>query len=326
MDRRVTILMYHFVRDLARSRFPRLKALDVAAFREQLAYIRRHYTVVTVQDVIAAAQGETLPPSACLLTFDDGYADHFSYVFPLLDEYGWQGAFFPAVAAVAEDRVLDVNKIQFALAAADTPSEIAALVKNRLDAERPRYGLEPTEALFKKYSGMSRYDTPETTFVKRVLQRGLPEPLRSQLVDEVFHRFVSADEKAFARELYVSSEQLRTMVRHGMVVGGHGRLHVWLDALQPADQRQEVADSLVFLKQLGVPPEQWVMCYPYGGYNESLLTVTRDSGYRLGLTVDVAIADLRTNDRFALPRLDTNDLPSDREAPAAEWTRRASAA
>jgi hypothetical protein len=54
--------------------------------------------------------------------------------------------------------------------------------------------------------------------------------------------------------------------------------------------------------------------------------VTRDSGYRLGLTVDVAIADLRTNDRFALPRLDTNDLPSDREAPAAEWTRRASAA
>lgn len=323
MSAHVTIVMYHFVRDLPRSRFPRLKALDLARFREQLGFIRRHYSVVRVEDVIGAAGGGDLPPRACLLTFDDGYADHFTHVFPLLDEYGLQGAFFPAVAAVREDRVLDVNKIQFALAAADNPLDIAKLVTERLDAERDRYGLPPTKALFEQFSKMSRYDSPEVTFVKRVLQRGLPEPLRTDMVNEVFRRFVSADETAFARELYMSEDQLRCMVRHGMVVGGHGRLHVWLDALDPAGQRQEVQDSLAFLQTLGVPPDKWVMCYPYGGYNDSLLDVTRDSGFRLGLSVDVEIADLRKVNRFVLPRLDTNDLPQRSDAPAGAWTERA---
>ena len=80
--RRVTIVMYHFVRDLRRSRYPAIKGLDVERFAGQLAHIQRHYTVVRMEDVVAAARdpGVALPPRALLLTFDDGYAEHYQTV------------------------------------------------------------------------------------------------------------------------------------------------------------------------------------------------------------------------------------------------------
>jgi len=92
----LTIVMYHDVRDLARSRFPRVKGLDLARLRGQVDYLLRHHTVVTMEQAIAAAHGgEPLPADAALLTFDDGYADHFQSVFPVLDDHGIQGSFSP---------------------------------------------------------------------------------------------------------------------------------------------------------------------------------------------------------------------------------------
>ena len=86
--------MYHYVRDLPRSRYPAIKGRDVGSFRRQLDYIGAHHTVVTAQQVVAAVKhGEPLAEDAVWLTFDDGYSDHYSVVFPLLHERGWQGSF-----------------------------------------------------------------------------------------------------------------------------------------------------------------------------------------------------------------------------------------
>ena len=37
----VTIVMYHYVRDLERTRYPEIKGLDAKKFRGQLMHIRR---------------------------------------------------------------------------------------------------------------------------------------------------------------------------------------------------------------------------------------------------------------------------------------------
>ena len=64
------------------------------------------------------------------------------------------------------------------------------------------------------------------------------------------------------------------------------------------------------------------MCYPYGGYDESLLSILKERNCTVGLTIEVGIADLAKNDPLTLPRLDTNDLPKDSEAGANKWTRK----
>ena len=91
----LTIVMYHYVRPIRQSRYPGIKGLELELFREQLAYIGRHYSVVTMEAVAAAAHGgDPLPFNAALLTFDDGYRDHRDFVLPLLIEKGFQGSFF----------------------------------------------------------------------------------------------------------------------------------------------------------------------------------------------------------------------------------------
>ena len=306
----LTIVMYHYVRDLARTRYPAIKGRDLGAFRGQLAHLARHHTVVTAQQVIAAVKGgEALPGNAAWLTFDDGYTEHYDVVFPLLFERGWQGSFFPPARAVQDRQLLDVNRIHFILAASPDSSPIVSAIRGYIEARQGCEGVRSFAEYWLDLARASRLDPAEVVFIKRILQHGLPQGLRNELARNLFERFVSVDPLGFAAELYMTIEQLQTMVRCGMYVGSHGAGHAWLDRLDKAGQADEIDASLGLLRALGAPTEDWVMCYPYGAYNDSLLALLRDRRCALGLTTRVALAQPGIDDPLTLPRLDTNDLP-----------------
>jgi peptidoglycan/xylan/chitin deacetylase (PgdA/CDA1 family) len=304
--------MYHYVRDLKRSRFPGIKGLSLERFHRQLDYIQTHYTPITAEDLFEALSTpkRDLPPNPILLTFDDGYSDHFSNVFPLLDARGIGGCFFPPAQAILEHRVLDVNKIQFVLATIPDAGALLEQVFSSLAEFRSEHALKSREEYLLTVSGEHRYDTREVTVLKRLLQRELPEPVRAEIVRRLFAEHVTADEEAFACELYMSVDQIACLRRHGMHIGSHGYAHAWLNHISPQAQVIEIDRSLTFLGEFGIGKDEWTMCYPYGGFNDSLLRVLRDRQCRLGFTVEARTADLDVDDRLTLPRLDTNDLPS----------------
>jgi len=317
--------MYHFVRDLKHTRYPEIKGLDSADFVEQIEYIKRHYEPITIEDLIGATRFESrkLPPKAILLTFDDGYFDHFETVFPVLEKYRIQGSFFPPAKAILEHRVLDVNKIHFVLASVQDKSLIIKSIFAEIQNNMIRYGLEGPEGYYEQLANPNRYDTADVVFIKRVLQRALPEELRGRIVDKLFAQFVTNDEQAFANELYMSVEQLRHIRSSGMHIGSHGYDHYWMNTLDEDGQLREIDRSLEFLETLGCDLQNWAMCYPYGGYNQSLLAILKSRKCAIGLATEVAIADLALHNVLALPRLDTNDLPRSRSAPPNDWTKQA---
>ena len=320
----LTIVMYHYVREAAGTRYPGLKVRSIEEFDGQLDYLTRHYRVCGTRDVLAAARGEgVLPSNACLLTFDDGFLDHFAVVFPRLVERGLPGSFYAPAAAVEERRILDTHKVQIVLAEAPDHGKVARRILDMLEDFRGACELPSADALYRRYAQASRFDGPEVIFIKRVLQRGLPEAVRTAITGRLFDEYAGADEPTVARELYMDLSQLRTMVRSGMEVGGHGAEHVWLDSLGRADQAAEIEQTAAFLARVYErPPADWVMCYPFGAYNADTLSLLPGAGCALGLTTRV---DLAANLRapLELPRLDTNDLPLRGDAPANEWTRRA---
>lgn len=143
-----------------------------------------------------------------------------------------------------------------------------------------------------------------------MLQVALPEPIRAEIAGRMFRKFVTVDELALARELYMDMGQLRMMQRCGMYIGSHGVTHRWLNSIPPETQREEIEGCLTFLRELGSPVDDyWVMCYPYGVSDESLRAILAERGCSLGLTTEVGVADLQTCNPLLLPRLDTNDLP-----------------
>ena len=312
MSRKVTVVMYHYVRDLEHSRFPAIKGLSVERFCRQLDYIQARYTPIAAEDLIRAlsAAKRELPTNPILLTFDDGYSDHFTNVFPLLDARGIQGCFFPPAQSVLEHKVLDVNKIQFILAAVSNVGSLVDQVFSSLSEFCTKYPLKTKEAYFHAIPEQHRYDSRNVTVLKRLLQRELPEPVRAEIVRRLFAEHVTTDESSFSCELYMSVDQIACLRRHGMHIGSHGSTHAWLDRLSPDAQVIEVDQSLEFLQTLGVGRDEWTMCYPYGGVNDSLLHVLQTRHCQLGFTAEPRIADLDVDDRLTLPRIDTNDLPS----------------
>ena len=51
------------------------------------------------------------------------------------------------------------------------------------------------------------------------------------------------------------------------------------------------------------------MNYPYGDYSDEVVSFIKENGACVGLTTDVRIADLKSDDSLLLPRLDCNDFP-----------------
>lgn len=323
MQRPLTIIMYHYVRELEHSRYPAINGLTVQEFNGQLDYVLKHYTVITIEECVAALNGDSspLPDNAALLTFDDGYVDHFTNVFPILYQKGIQGCFFPASKAVQEHRVLDVNKIHFLLAAVEGKAELVQEIFTVMDELRPKYGFKSNEYYSRMYAqATARYDSPNVVLIKTLLQKELPEDARGQILERLFRMHVSGDEEAFARELYLSSDQLTCMRKAGMYIGSHSHEHRWLDGVSPSDQEAELERSLNFLGSLGYDLDFWGFCYPYGTFNDTLLSLLRTRGCKFGLISRVGIADLDHDDSLLLPRLDTNDLPKNGQAEPNEWT------
>jgi peptidoglycan/xylan/chitin deacetylase (PgdA/CDA1 family) len=322
----LTIVMYHYVRDLARSRYPGIKSRTIEEFEKQLDYIQKQYTVITTRTVVEASRGgRLLPPNACLLTFDDGFLDHYTVVFPRLLARGLSGSFYPPAVVVAGGRVLDVHKIHFILAVTEDHVALAERLVELIDARRSDLDLPTTEALkAEHWSASDVGDSPATAFIKRVLQkRPLSRQVRSAITLSLFEERVAVDEAVFARELYMDLPQLRAMIRSGMEVGGHGVDHVWLNQLGADEQQGDISGTRAFLADVhGGVPVDWVMCYPYGAHDDTTLRLVAEAGAALGLTTQKGIArDLRAPLR--LPRLDTNDLPLRGDASPVAWTREA---
>ena len=311
MSNELTIIMYHYVRQLEETRYPAIKGRRTSEFRFQVDHIKKNYQPVTILDVVNCVRtGDPLPPKAALLTFDDGYIDHYVNVFPILFDAGIQGAFFPPVSPVSRSELLDVNRIHFTLAAEMNHKKLGEFLDQEIRAYRQEYSLKSPEDYRIEWAKPDRFDIAETIYVKRMLQVVLPERLRNIIARKLFSQYVSVDEVAFAAELYCTPAQLKLMQASGMYVGSHGDSHYWLNAVDDATQRREIENSLAFLRGIGSPVDEYcVMCFPYGAWNEPLLSILREYRCSVGLTTEVGTAQLGINNPLLLPRLDTNDIP-----------------
>ena len=288
--------MYHYVRDGAP-----VHARTTGELSGQLDHVARNYEVLSVRGV---ATGEW-PENGCLLTFDDGLVEHLETVAPALEARGLTGCFCPPAQPVLERRVLDVQKTQWLLA---TATDHAALGEELLELAQ----VDDAEAFRERNSPPHRYDPPETVFVKRALQDGLPENTRRVVLDRLFREHVTDDERAFADRLYLTRSDVRDLVRRGHDVIGHGYEHRRLSLLEEPAQRTEIDRSRAFVDDVG---GTWALCYAYGSRNATTLRLLEAAGCRLALTTEPRRAT-RKDPLLELPRIDTNDLEREREEPA----------
>jgi len=303
----LTVVMYHYIRDFNNSYYPRINGLEFKDFVGQIKFLIKNYEIIEYKALVDHILfGDPLPKNACLLTFDDGYADHFEFALQVLEVNGLKGVFFPPVDAIMEGRVLSVNKIHYLLA---VNQNVDSLVREIEDVFTKTYG---TVEQFRSYvEGIdvgSRFDPPKVILIKRLLQKVLPRNCRDSILDSLFLKYVSSDERSFAETLYMSKKQLSQISSLGHTVGIHTKTHPWMETLELGEQCEEIVESRNFIESISAGKD-WAIAYPYGSYNSDTLKAVGDNGGIVGFTTEPALDNLPIKNPLEIPRLDTNDLP-----------------
>ena len=102
---------------------------------------------------------------------------------------------------------------------------------------------------------------------------------------------------------------MRALVVSGMYVGSHGYRHLWLNKEDRSSQKSEIDLSLEFLTGIGARTKDWIMCYPYGAFNQDTLDYLERVECAVGVTTEVGKVDLKAHSPLKMPRFDTNDFP-----------------
>jgi peptidoglycan/xylan/chitin deacetylase (PgdA/CDA1 family) len=296
--------MYHYVRDTAATAFPALHALSVADFDRQLDALSATGEPISCDHLVrhfAERRGMTRP--SILLTFDDGFVDHYETVFARLAARQWPGVFFLAGETLGDrPRVLNVHKIHFLIARLGTEAFAAAV--------RAWLTRLPEASRVMRSADVYRYDGADHASVKHLLNYELPFDTVDHLLGDLFAEHLG-DESAFARTLYLSEPMIREMAAGGMTFGYHTARHRVLSRLDRNGQTCELAGGVALIRgltgQTHVP-----FCYPYGhahtltAETEQLLDAL---GYACAFTTERRLARPDRDRRFAVPRYDTRDLP-----------------
>jgi peptidoglycan/xylan/chitin deacetylase (PgdA/CDA1 family) len=259
---------------------------------EQISYLKRHLSLVTLEEALAFVDGKINEKARCcraLITLDDGYLDSYEVAFPILRSHGVQGVFFLATSMVGTCYV-------------PWWDHIAYLMKT---ARQRRFTLNYPSDLVVDVDGngmvnslrdvLNLYKEPENTDPARFIGE-LGEKAKGKDLPGTLRRFLGWDE---ARE----------MIGGGMAIGSHTHSHEVLSQLGPDQQRQELIQSRALLRErLGIAAD--VLAYPVGNttsYTGETEHLAREVGYRAAFSFHNGTNLLGRTRRYDIKRVSVGD-------------------
>lgn len=276
--RTLTVIMFHRVLERTDPRWRSCDpdyTLEADLLDACLAFFRRHYRIVSAEDVLAARRGgRPLPPHALLITFDDGWSDNHDYALPRLARAGVPGLLFVVADVIGrrlafyQERIVGGWRLG-RLRVADLAAAAGCAAAD-----------ESIDSLRRVIAAIERLDETERA---RVLA-----PFADALDDGLRH-MVSADEVA-------------ALERGGIAIGTHGKTHTPMPratdlAAELGGARREVAVHL----EGGRAPA--TMSFPHGRYDAAIAERAHEAGFELVFTSDPTINPIGDRPDWLLGRL-----------------------
>jgi peptidoglycan/xylan/chitin deacetylase (PgdA/CDA1 family) len=297
------VVMYHYVRDLPRTAYPKLKAMLLDDFCSQVDELSESFEMATLESSLAFIDGAYEPSrDLCLLTFDDGVKEHFQDVTPLLAERGIEGQFFLITGALENKRVAPVHMNHFLMAGPGFDRYREEFLR-----ELGQHGISieatcaPEAVVRKTYP----WDTPEVASFKYLFNFILPASVRDEIVRALFEKLIGP-ENAFSEALYVSWDEARQMQAAGMVIGGHTQEHRPLATLSNEELEADLSACKSLLTARLRPQNLWPFCYPYGkttSFDHRAQNKLRNLGFACAFTTEAG-PNAAGAARFEIRRVD----------------------
>jgi len=273
--RGLTVMLFHRVTtpDAIGELDPDTIDATPAEFDAQMAYLRRNFHPVSIDEVLAAHRGgPPLPPHSVLVTFDDGFRDNFEQAFPILQRYDVRALFFVTTEMLSARTLFWWERVY------------VTIQRSRAEQMALTYPLVETLPLVtpaQKAAAVERCNRLIKDYENLDLARFLDGVAVAAGV-----RWDPEDERRIADGALMSWDQVKAMRAAGMGIGSHSSSHRVLQTLSTGALRAELAESRAVLEQqLGEPVT--TIAYPVGRSIAAFPAVRAavvDAGYELGFT------------------------------------------
>jgi peptidoglycan/xylan/chitin deacetylase (PgdA/CDA1 family) len=230
----------------------------------QIAYLKKHYRIATLEEVLDIANGQAvLSEAGVLVTFDDGYIDNYQFAFPILQRHGVRGVFFLPTAFVGTGRLPWWDVIAYII----KRSRKMKIHINYPESATFDVARDGVETCVMRISNL--YKQPSMNDGERFLEAlesacDSPRPLGD--TDRCF----------------LSFDEAREMQRGGMTFGSHTHTHELLARMPAERQREEISISKEIL-QSELRTDIETLAYPVGlphTFSEDTIRALRETGYK----------------------------------------------
>lgn len=232
--------------------------LATAWLEASLAFFKRHYHVVSLQQVLDARRGKgSLPPRALLITFDDGWSDNADHALPALRRAGLPALMFVVSDAVGTRQPFFQEQL------------IGAWRRGVLTVRELASALGTTGEISESISALreliARLEELDPGQRERVLA-----PFSDRLDDG--HRHM------------VDAQDLHRLLQGDVALGLHGKTHTPMR--QAADLDAELGGARAALAAaLGQPDANAAsMSFPHGSFDRDIAARASEAGYELVFT------------------------------------------
>lgn len=264
------ILMYHRVIDPVSLDYIELPGMyvSVETFSMHVNLLKERYSIVPLHQLLQAhSDGEKLQ-NVCSITFDDGWLDNYSNVFPIINRDKFPVSIFLSTNLINGRRSFWAEECCYFLSQREN---VRLLEKN----------FSPRETAFLRSLFRDEVLTPENMTDHIETVKNLEPVERQALIEKI----VSANHTGSRRKRETLNwEEIIEMKESGYVdFYPHGHNHVFLPELGIEDLSFEVEESIRQIKTH--IPDQGIniFCYPSGRYNDQVIACLKHNNIEYGL-------------------------------------------
>ena len=269
------------------------KHISVEDFRRIVDWLRRHFPLVHLHDVIdSLAGGKPLPRNSVAITFDDGYESNYLLAYPLLRKHAIPATVFLTTRFLEERVPLWTCRVEYAVGRSQrTEARVeieGTVVSGTLNSDGER-----VELLRRLKNALKATDQPRL------------DEYCGSIEDQLGVRLDLAGDDEPARQP-LSWKQVSEMADSGLIsFGGHSHRHVILGRCQEESMREEVRlCNDVLRTRLG--DAQRTFAYPNGkpgDYSQTSHEAVAAAGFSCALITVEGPCTVGRTSPFGAPRV-----------------------
>jgi peptidoglycan/xylan/chitin deacetylase (PgdA/CDA1 family) len=247
-------LCYHVVSDADLPHVQLYPFKTPAQFRADVAFAKPW--AVTYEAVVRnRVFGEPLPRNSILFTFDDGFAQCFDIVRPILLENGVDGVFFVSTSFIDNREIFS----ECALSLCITASRMLPIARILQVAEHFAVPMD----IMTPGLGTALDDHCARGALVEWL-RSIPLDSRSIIAEICLQLGVDPVAYAQTNPIFMTSDQVRQLALDGFTVGAHGLDHRPLEHLSVQEIEREIVASCLAVSEI-TKQERVPFAFPYSG-------------------------------------------------------------